>query len=478
MNDNKKRTKNLMTDTVLFGLSSFGSKILVFLLTPLYTRVLATEEFGIADLINTTIQFVYPILTLAISEATLRYAMKKEASPKKVLNNSLIFVFLSSLILLFLQPLFKLIDSSFAQYWLIFVAIFFMYNLQLCFSNFVKGIGLTKLFALQSIVYTLSIVVSNILLLVVFKTGLNGYLISMIIGHVIPIVLMFFGAKLYRYLFPVKIDKRLLKDMLAYSIPMIPTILSWTINTSIDKYIIIWSIGMGANGIYSVANKIPSLLTTVVNVFLQAWQLSAITYHEAQDEGMYYTKVYGILNAICAVGSVILMVLAKPLSAVLFDEAYFTAWQSMPMLTLSAIFSSLSGFLAAPFRAYMKTKHLFISTSMGAIVNIVLSAVLINFWGIIGASIATAVSFGIVWIVRAVATKKLVAMDMKWKRAIVTYGLLFITGLEITFHFILGCVFAFITGVIVIILYFREIKFVILWACQIMRKRKRNGETR
>lgn len=286
MNDNKKRTKNLMTDTVLFGLSSFGSKILVFLLTPLYTRVLATEEFGIADLINTTIQFVYPILTLAISEATLRYAMKKEASPKKVLNNSLIFVFLSSLILLFLQPLFKLIDSSFAQYWLIFVAIFFMYNLQLCFSNFVKGIGLTKLFALQSIVYTLSIVVSNILLLVVFKTGLNGYLISMIIGHVIPIVLMFFGAKLYRYLFPVKIDKRLLKDMLAYSIPMIPTILSWTINTSIDKYIIIWSIGMGANGIYSVANKIPSLLTTVVNVFLQAWQLSAITYHEAQDEGI------------------------------------------------------------------------------------------------------------------------------------------------------------------------------------------------
>lgn len=472
MSEKEGRAKNLITDTALFGLSNFGSKILIFLLTPLYTSILATEEFGVADLISTTIQFVYPILTLTISEATLRYAMKKETSQKMVLNNSLIFVFLSSLILLFLQPLFELIDPSFAQHWLIFVAIFLLYNLQLCLSNFIKGIGLTKLFALQSIIHTLSIVISNILLLVVFKMGLDGYLISMAAGHILPIALMFFGAKLYRYLFPIKIDKKLLKEMLAYSIPMIPTILSWAINTSIAKYIIIWTVGMGANGIYSVANKIPSLLTTVVNVFLQAWQLSAITNSEARDEGTYYTKVYGILNAICAVGSVVLMVLAKPLSAVLFDETYFSAWQCMPMLTLSAIFSSLSGFLAAAFRAHMKTKHLFVSTGIGAIFNIALSVILINFFGIVGASIAAALSFGIVWIVRAVATKKLVDMNMKWKRTIVTYVLLFITALEITFNFVLGCIFALITGVIVIALYFNEIKMIFLLAYKIMRKVK------
>ena len=478
MNEKKGRVKNLITDTALFGLSNFGSKILVFLLTPLYTSILATEDFGVADLITTTIQFVYPILTLSISEATLRYSMKKGTSHELVLNNSLIFVVLSSIVLLLLQPLFALIDASFVQHWFIFVAYFFLFNLQGCFSNFIKGRGFTKLFALQGIIHTLSIVISNIILLVVLKMGLKGYLISIVVGYIIPIGLTFFGAKLYRYLFPVKIDKVLLKDMLTYSIPMIPTILSWAINTSMAKYIIIWLVGMGANGIYSVANKIPSLLTTIVNIFLQAWQLSAITNSEAQDEGIYYTKVYSVLNAICAIGSVVLMCLAKPLSALLFDEASFSAWQCIPMLTLSVVFSALSGFLAAAFRAHMKTKHLFISTSIGAIINIALSIVLINFFGVVGASIAVAVSFCIVWIVRAVATKRLIDMNMEWKRAITTYGLLFITAFAMIFNFDWVYILASITGCIVIALYFNEIKLILLLAYKVMRKTKNKGDTK
>ena len=85
MNDNKK-IKTLAKDTGLFAISNFGSKILVFLLTPLYTSILTTEEYGIADLITTTIGFIYPILTLAIADATIRYALDKETDKKKVLN--------------------------------------------------------------------------------------------------------------------------------------------------------------------------------------------------------------------------------------------------------------------------------------------------------------------------------------------------------------------------------------------------------
>ena len=59
-----KKYKTLFTDTAAFTISNFASKILVFLLLPLYTAILSTEEYGIADLITNTVNVVYPILTL------------------------------------------------------------------------------------------------------------------------------------------------------------------------------------------------------------------------------------------------------------------------------------------------------------------------------------------------------------------------------------------------------------------------------
>ena len=61
--DGNNKYKRLFKDTGLFAISNFASKILIFLLTPLYTSLLSTEEYGTADLINTTINLVYPILT-------------------------------------------------------------------------------------------------------------------------------------------------------------------------------------------------------------------------------------------------------------------------------------------------------------------------------------------------------------------------------------------------------------------------------
>ena len=107
--DNKY--KSLLKDTGWFAVGGFASKLLLFLLTPLYTVVLTTREYGIADLINTTIGLVFPILTLAITDATLRFAMKKSLDKKKVLNNSLIIVFFSFMLLICLRPLFGLIDD-------------------------------------------------------------------------------------------------------------------------------------------------------------------------------------------------------------------------------------------------------------------------------------------------------------------------------------------------------------------------------
>ena len=68
----------LAKNTMLFTISSFGSKILSFLLVPLYTAVLSTEEYGTADLVTTTAGLLIYVFTLNIADAVLRFAIDRK----------------------------------------------------------------------------------------------------------------------------------------------------------------------------------------------------------------------------------------------------------------------------------------------------------------------------------------------------------------------------------------------------------------
>lgn len=430
------KSKKLATDTILFGISTFGSRILVFLLTPLYTAVLLTQEYGVADLINTTVNLIYPVLTLAIADATLRYALDKGCSKRAVLNNSIAITCLSLLFLLALYPLIRRLNTEMtvqlSSYWGYFAAIYGAYNFHLCFSNFVKGIGKTKLYAVQGIVQTLTVILCNIYFLLIAKIGLRGYLLSVIIGHVVPTVLMFVAGGLVKYIVPFELDRKLLGDMLKYSIPMIPTILSWAINTSIDKYMIIWLYGMGASGVYSVAHKIPTIITTILNVFIQAWQISVISNYGSEDQSRFYTKVYKGLDLVSISGCMFVIFICRDISRLLFANEFFAAWQYVPMLVLAAMFSSHAGFLAAAYRAAKKTKSLFVSVFMGALVNICLNLVLLRKIGVLGAAVATAASFFTVWLVRIIRIQKIIRVEVELLPTAVAYVLLFLSATLVT----------------------------------------------
>lgn len=434
MEKTPKIYKTLAKDTGMFAISRFASKLLVFFLTPLYTYVLSTDEFGIADLLNTTIHFIYPLLTLAIADAAMRFALDKGENQNAVFNNSLLITLLGTVVLCLMYPLMARISSIMKGYWIVFVASFTLFNLQECICNFLKGIGKTKLFAMQGILHTVTIISCNILCLLIFQMGLQGYLLSIVVGHVVPIVFMILSGKLYQYWKPFRIDKQLLVKMLKYSIPMIPTLLAWAVNTSLDRYMIIGYLGTGQSGIYSVAHKIPSILTTVLAIFTQAWQLSAISNHGSAEESKYYTNVYKALNLVSVLVCMAIVVSAKWICGILFAEAYFSAWQCIPMLTIAAMFASHSGFLAAAFRAAKKTGGLLVSVAAGAAVNVLTNFVLIRQFGIVGASIGTAVGFVVLWLIRIAKIQKIVRVKIGVLKTIAEYAVMLLAATWITFE--------------------------------------------
>ena len=472
MKRNEKRTSLLIRDTGLFAVSSFGSKILIFLLTPLYTSILTTEEYGIADLITTTINFIYPVLTLAIADATLRFALESEKDKSKVLNNSLFLTVLSILVLLCLYPFFLIIGLDISRYWVVFVITYSLFNIHNCLSNFIKAIGRTGLFAAQGLLQTVTIIICNIVLLIFLKRGLEGYLVSIIIGYCIPIIFIVARGRLGQYLFPFKVDKILLFEMLKYSIPMIPTLLAWAINTSIDKYMIIYMVGMSESGIYSVAHKIPTIFTTIMAIFTQAWQLSAISNYGSSDESEYHTVVYNGLNTISVIGCMGIIGLSRAFSWLLFANDFFAAWRYVPFLTVSAMFASHGGFLASEFRAAKKTDALFASVIVGSVTNIILNWICIRAFGAFGAALATAVSFIIIWLFRFIMIQRIITIHINGLNTVICYVLFIIEALYVSFDLKYSVIVVPVLVIAVIVLNWHEVLSIVHGIKRVLTQRR------
>ena len=455
----RTKYKILAKDMGLFSISSFGTKLLFFFLTPLYTSYLTTNDYGIADLLTTTNSFIYPLLTLAIVDATLRYSLDKQYNKTNVFCISTVITLVSIVVLCLCRPLITLIDPSLDYYWSMFLVIYSLSNIFNYLVNFVKGLGRTKLFAVQGIVHTLTIIISNIIFLVVLKMGVDGYLFSFVIGYIVPILLLIVKAKLYKYITPFKIDKELLKDMLKYSIPLIPTMLLWSVNTTIDKYMIIHMYSMSDSGIYSIAHKIPSITSTVFSIFLSAWYISAITNHGSDDESNYYTNIYKTLDIVGLLGSMIIIILNKYLAGLLYAKDFYAAWKYVPFLLISSMFSSYAGFIASAYRASKKTKHLLFSVILGAILNVILNCFLLKYVGVIGAAIATAVSFFVVWLVRIISVQKIVKIGVAIVPTVISYSLLLLSVIISTVDIPYVMIYDLAIFVIIIIINIKTLRF-------------------
>ncbi len=408
--------KVLVKDTALFAISDFASKFITFLLLPLYTNVLTTEEYGQMDLLNNIVNLIYPLLTLAIVEATIRFALDREEEPNEVLSTALLYIMGGTLLLIMLSPFAGLFGKTFSSNWMAFILLYNGYSFRMLFSYYCRGRKKNIVFAIQGILQTVSVVALNLIFLLVFNWGLKGYLIATISSYYVAVLFIVLAGRFIPTIINFKLNRSLMKRMLKFSIPMIPTLISWWFINSMDKYYIISMVGMGASGVYAVAHKIPTILQTVTQIFNKAWQISSVSIYEGEDREKKYSEIYTYFCFVCMAGCLILNVFSKWIATILFAKEYFEAWTYVPTLLVAAVFSSMAGFLAQIFTSAKKTVVLFISTVLGVIVNAVLNYVLIKQFGTIGAAYGTLFSFMTVWLTRSIYVQKIVNLKLNYLR--------------------------------------------------------------
>lgn len=426
--------KYLAKNTIVFFIGSFTSKILVFLLLPLYTTVLTTSEYAISDLMTTSVNLLYMILTMMISEAVLRFSIDKNYDKSEVLSIGTVFIAISSLILgcsVIIASKINLIEL-FDGYWMHFFLLYFFYSLNHLFAGFIRGLEKVRLIAITGVIGTIVTVVSNILLLVIFKYGISGYLASMILSNAfICFVYLIFG-KVYKYISIKSFDSSLMLEMIRYSSPIIITQVAWWINSATDRYMVTWLLGVSETGLLSVAHRLPSVLTIFTSIFMQAWKLSAIKEYHSESSQLFFSKMLNLYNALLIIAGAIVIAFIKPISSIIFRGDFVSAWYLVPPFILAFVINSISAFLGTFYIANRNTKALMNSTLVGALLNIVLNFVLIKQVGAIGPGIATVISYFVISIIRTVQVKQQMKLQIEFKRIILSYILLILLSIAVS----------------------------------------------
>lgn len=449
-----ERKKYMIKNVGLLTISNFSSKILVFLLVPLYTGLLSTEEYGEYELVSTTIQLLVPLLSINIFEAVMRFLMDKK-DQEQVLSIAIKHIVIAALIfgwgiiVNYIWGIYKPIQ----KYSLFIFLYFFSAMLNQFAMQLARGFEAVLYIAVAGVLGTLSTVVLNIICLLNLKWGLKGFYIAYIVGQLIPAIYIFKKVKICKYL-KFKTNGVLRNEMMRYSVPMIANNIGWWVNNVSDRYIVTAFCGMAVNGIYSVSYKIPTILTIFQQIVIQAWQISAIKERNAEDSKIFYGKMLVFLNCMICFVCTILIASSKIIASVLYAKNFYDAWKYVPFLLVSGVINSASGILGPILSANKNSTALGKSAFYGALVNFILNIILVGLIGAQGAAVATAISSYVIYHCRLRYVQNSIVID-KYFRIPISWLLLTVQAILLictNYYSLQGLIF-----IAIIILFLPEI---------------------
>ncbi len=457
--------KQLASNTIIFAIGSFGSKILLLFLTKLYTANINPADNSTKELLEVTANFLIPLVTFAITESIIRFGLDRKYSKSKVYTNSLAITAIGSLMMLSISPMLSVMPFVDGYTWLLMVYVCTS-SLRSINSQFVRARGLVKLFALDGILATLSLFIFNVIFIAVLQLGVTGFMLSVICSDFLSAVFLWFAAGLRKYFDPKAIDSRLSKAMLAFSLPLIPSTLLWTVTGFSDRIFIRYMpgpeglVGDAAAGIYGIANKIPNLVSMFSTIFFQAWNMSAILENDSEDRSRFYERVFDAYTSFLFIAGTAMIVFVKPLSAILIDTSQFpeygTAYLYTPVLIVAVITMCLNQFFSSVYAATKHTSHSLWTSLVAAVTNIILNALLVWLFGINGAAIATFAGYFASYIIRQRDARRYVPFPIDQKKFFVNLVAMFALGYIVTHDNVPGQMIIMFVGLIFMVIFNRN----------------------
>lgn len=411
------REQRIVKNTIAYTIGNFGSKVLAYIMVLVYTHYITSSELGYYDIIITTVSLLQPIILLMFDDGVYRWLVDdNQKNKREVLSTCLKTVFcttgVSVIVILLLNLEFHF---GYLAGMLVYLSSGLLYQIIL---NSVRGLSNTRLYATSGILNSAFLLVFEVIGIVILKMGIDALFISKALANILVVIFIYVKQKEFRGIVATPYNKELARDIAKYSLPLIPNNVSWWIVNSSDRYIILFFLGTAANGVYSIANKFPTIVTTVTGILYFAIQESMLKEYNASDRDKFYSnifeKYYSILFAIVICG----IPVTRIVIALFVGENYKTAWMFSGFLYLGTVYSALGSWLGIGYQISKETKRSVYSTVGAAFVNVVINVIFIKIIGLHAASFSTLIAYMFLLVIRLQHSKKYFELNIIWKKFI------------------------------------------------------------
>ncbi len=414
----------LSKDSVVYGFGNAILRILAVITAPIFTRVFAPSDYGIINLIISITYFLSLLLIFGMDAATSVSFYQYGKEKKTIVSTAFWFLAIWGIVLVgtfsIFAKQFSLLSFGTTSYFLLFLIAFLTayFTLLISFAKLLFRLEFqAKTFALVAIFQALVTTALTVLLVVVFKKGLVGYLGGTLIGTFASFLLTSIYI-LSRKMIALKFNVRRLKEMLAYGVMMVPTALSFYVFDLSDRYFINHYWNLTELGLYSIAINIGGLLTFFSVALGQAWTpyVLKLYYQERKVFEQFVPKIFLYYLIFFFSLAVAVTVFGQEILRLLTTEGYYGSFRAIGPMAIAFTFSATLQITVLGITISRRTKYMALFAGLAALVNIALNFLLIPKYGMVGAAWATAGSYFLLSLLYLYTSQKLIYLKLPWQK--------------------------------------------------------------
>jgi O-antigen/teichoic acid export membrane protein len=391
------KLKSLSKDTLTYGVSTMVSRFLNFILVPFYTNFLPPEEYGIVANVFAYIAILNVLFSIGMESGYFKFASTLEVGNKKqnfshpfiaVFFNALI---LSSIIFLFpgvFEPIFQTGETHLVLIKYVALILFFDAIVLVPFA-YLRLNNKAKVFAIYKVINVVINVVMNLVLIIGFNMGIEAILVSNVIASFATFILL---LPLILKNLEFSFNKELFSELVRFSLPYIPAGISANIIQVINRPLLLYLTDDRITGIFTANYKLGIIMMLFVTIFDFAWRPFFLNNAKDPNAKQLFAKV---MTLFIAAGGLICIATSSFLPEIIriFGEEYREGYYVVPFVLLAYLFNGIYVNLMPGIYFEKKTKYLPLITGISAAVNIGANFALIPSFGMLGAALATLLSY-------------------------------------------------------------------------------------
>ncbi|WP_448820816.1 oligosaccharide flippase family protein [Cetobacterium sp.] len=431
---------NLVKKFISFSIGGYIGIFIGLLTTPVVTRLISPEEYGIFSIYNITLNILMLILMLGLDQGFVRFFYEENTLEersgllKKSLKIPLVFFGFLSLIFLFGKD--TIVEALFGklnrEYLVIYILVGVLFSIINRFSILV--IRMQQKGRLFSLIQVLNQIFNFLFIILLYKYYGNSYkvlIMSLILTSLLIIIISLVVEKKIWFSHAKK-SKTTYKKLLEYSYPIVITVIVSWLFQSMDKLFIKYYRNLYELGLYAAAFKIVALLNVIQNGFNTFWvPVSFQKYEENCENNKFFRTIFDLVSLgmlFVAVG----ILLGRDILILILGEKFKDAIKIFPSLLMIPLMNTVSEVTVIGINFKKKTKYHLIISLVIVLVNLIGNYKLVPKLGAVGAAISTGFSYIIFFLLRTYFSKKVFKYDFRESRFVLLSLMLFVYSIYIS----------------------------------------------